>query len=332
MLDGLSIPDMLRSDGAPHPRRLFLVTGGAGFIGAHLAEALVARGDVVRVLDDLSHGKRENLPRSVEFIEGDVADPVVLRRAIQDVDGCFHLAAISSVVECHGRWLESHRTNLTGTISVFDAARRARPGTPAPVVYASSAAIYGDQGAGPLGEDLPPRPISACGADKAGCELHARIAFATHGVPNVGLRFFNVFGPRQSVDAPHAAAVPAFCGRLTEHRPVTVYGDGSQMRDFVFVRDAVAALIAAMDSTPRATEVFNVCSGQGISIAELAELIARLAGVPPAIEFRPARRCEVKNSLGDPSRARDTLGFEAHMDLETGLKLTLKSLGKVAAR
>ena len=127
-----------------------LVTGGCGFIGSHLAETLVARGHLVRVLDDLSHGRMENLPRGVEFIEGDVADPMVLRRAIHDVDGCFHLAAISSVIECHSRWLEAHRTNLTGTINVFDAARRARPNMPVPVVYASSAAVYGNQGEAPL--------------------------------------------------------------------------------------------------------------------------------------------------------------------------------------
>jgi UDP-glucose 4-epimerase len=150
-------------------------------------------------------------------------------------------------------------------------------------------------------------------------------------VPNVGLRFFNVFGPRQIADVPCAAAIPSFCARIRERRPVTVYGDGGQMRDFVFVRDAVSALIAAMDANPHATELFNVCNGKGISIAELARLIGRLAGVSVELDFRPARLYEVRHSLGNPARAHDALGFEAHTDLETGLRLTLKSFGELAA-
>ncbi|MGH6976559.1 MAG: NAD-dependent epimerase/dehydratase family protein, partial [Stellaceae bacterium] len=200
MLDGYSAPDLFHAEATPHARRLYLVTGGCGFIGSHLVEALTARGDTVRVLDDLSRGRREYLPRSAEFIEADVADPMALRRAIQDVDGCFHLAAVPSVIECQSRWLDAHRTNLTGTINVFDAARRAQPGRTIPVIYASAAAVYGNRGLAPLGETLAPQPVSICGADKVGCELHARIAHAAHGVPTVGLRLFNVFGPRQPAD------------------------------------------------------------------------------------------------------------------------------------
>ena len=329
MLDGYSAPEALHRPAAAAARRLFLVTGGCGFIGSHLAETLVARGHVVRVLDDLSHGHAENLPRGAEFIEGDVADPVVLRRAIHDVDGCFHLAAISSVVECHSRWLEAHRTNLTGTINVFDAARRARPNRPVPVVYASSAAVYGNSNAGILDESLTPNPISSCGADKVGCELHARIATSAHGVPATGLRFFNVFGPRQNADTPYAGVVPYFCRALSEGSGVTVFGDGSQTRDFVYVADAVTALIEAMAHLPRETGVFNICTGQGIAIAGLARMIGGIVGVQPEISFKPARPSDVRHSTGNPAMARARLGFVAETDLETGLRLTLNALKTV---
>jgi UDP-glucose 4-epimerase len=173
---------------------VYLVTGGAGFIGSHLCDALVARGDTVRVLDDLSTGRRSNLPGSTTFIEGDVADPAQALLALDGVDGCFHLAAIASVEKGVTDWLGTHRTNITGTISVFDAIRRL--GTEVPVVYTSSAAVYGDATAIPIAESEPWVPLSAYGADKYGCELHARVASHVHGIPTVGLRFFNVYGAR----------------------------------------------------------------------------------------------------------------------------------------
>ncbi len=329
MLDGYSAPEALHRLETDTVRRLFLITGGCGFIGSHLAETLVARGHVVRVLDNLSHGRMENLPRGVEFIEGDVADPMVLRRAIHDVDGCFHLAAISSVMECHSRWLEAHRTNLTGTINVFDAARRARPNMPVPVVYASSAAIYGNQGEEPLDESLTPHPVSSFGADKAGCELHAHIATSAHGVPAAGLRFFNVFGPRQSAHSSFSGVVPYFCRRLSEGRGVTIFGDGAQTRDFVYVSDAVTALIEAMAHLPLEGEVYNVCTGHGVSISQLARIVAGILGVEPKIFFEPARPGDVRHSTGNPEHARARLGFVAETDLETGLRLTLNALRTV---
>ena len=166
----------------------WLVTGGAGFIGSHLCEALLARGDAVRVLDDLSTGKRENLPPGAALIEGDVADTAAVHPALEGIAGCFHLAAIASVERGVTDWLGTHRANLTGAITVFDAARATR----IPVVYASSAAVYGDAATVPITEAAERRPLSAYGADKLGCELHARVASHVHGIPTVGLRFFNV--------------------------------------------------------------------------------------------------------------------------------------------
>ncbi|MGH7152360.1 MAG: NAD-dependent epimerase/dehydratase family protein, partial [Acetobacteraceae bacterium] len=181
----------------------WLVTGGAGFIGSHLCDALLRRGDAVRVLDDLSTGKRENLPAGAELMIGDIADPAAVERALAGVDGCFHLAAIASVARGIDDWLGTHCTNLTGTITVFDAVRR----HPVPVIYASSAAVYGDCPAQPLTERAPTAPLSAYGADKLGCELHARVARQVHGITTVGLRFFNVYGPRQDPDSPYSGVI-----------------------------------------------------------------------------------------------------------------------------
>lgn len=330
MLDGYSAPDLFHAETAPHARRLYLVTGGCGFIGSHLVEALTVRGDTVRVLDDLSRGRREYLPRGVEFIEADVADPVAVKRAIQDVDGCFHLAAVPSVIECQSRWLEAHRTNLTGTINIFDAARRAQPGRAIPVVYASSAAVYGNRGLAPLGETLAPQPVSICGADKVGCELHARIAYAAHGVPTVGLRLFNVFGPRQPAECAYPGVVPSFFTWLGARRPVSVFGDGEQVRDFVYVRDVVAAFLAAMGRGAGA-EIFNVCTGQGTTVASLARLLARLLQIEVEFAFLPERSSDVRYSVGDPAGAALALGFVADTGLEAGLEATARALRTVNA-
>jgi nucleoside-diphosphate-sugar epimerase len=201
---------------------LYLVTGGCGFIGSHLCEALVARGDRVRILDDLSTGKLENKPPAAELIRGDVADPVAVRTAMEGADGCFHLAAIASVERGNQDWLGTHRTNLTGAITILDAARRAGAGKPIPVVYASSAAVYGDNPEVPLAETATVRPLSAYGADKLGCELHARVASHVHGVPTVGMRFFNVFGPRQDPKSPYSGVISIFCDRLRAGQGIAI--------------------------------------------------------------------------------------------------------------
>ena len=253
---------------------LYLVTGGAGFIGSHLCEALLARGDAMRVLDDLSTGKRENLPPGVPLIEGDVADPPTVRAAVDGVAGCFHLAAIASVERGVTDWLGTHRANLTGAITVFDAVRATRT----PIVYASSAAVYGDAATIPIVESSEPRPLSAYGADKLGCELHARVASHVHGIPTVGLRFFNVYGPRQDPRSPYSGVISIFCERLRRGAPINMFGDGGQTRDFVHVADVVAALLAAMRLAPAEAPVFNVCTGIATPVLALAHTIADLAG------------------------------------------------------
>jgi len=298
----------------------YLVTGGAGFIGSHLCQALLARGDAVRVLDDLSTGKRENLPDRVETIVGDVADQNTVHRAVEGIAGCFHLAAIASVERGVTDWLGTHRANLTGTITLFDAMRHL-PMKP-PVVYASSAAVYGDA-ATPITEDTERRPLSAYGADKYGCELHARVASHVHDIPTVGLRFFNVYGPRQDPASPYSGVISIFCEKLRRGAPIDVFGDGQQTRDFVFVADVVAALLAAMRLRPGDAPVYNVCTGIPISVLALAQTIAELAGTRLDARHRPPRAGEIRHSTGSPARARAALGLSAPVPLRTGLAKVL---------
>jgi UDP-glucose 4-epimerase len=298
-------------------RPAYLVTGGAGFIGSHLCEALVARGDTVRVLDDLSTGHRRNLPATATLLQGDVADPAAVAEAMDGVDGCFHLAAIASVEKGVTDWLGTHRTNITGTITVFDAIRRR--GNKIPVVYASSAAVYGDVATVPTSEREPCMPLSAYGADKYACELHARVATQVHGIPTVGLRFFNVYGPRQDPQSPYSGVISIFCQRIAAGLPVAIFGDGRQTRDFVYVADVVRALLAGMALRPADALVFNVCGGVPTEIEALASLIADLADRPLIGRPNPPRAGEIRHSLGVPTLANTVLSLAGRTPLRTGL-------------
>ncbi|MEI6161091.1 MAG: NAD-dependent epimerase/dehydratase family protein [Roseococcus sp.] len=301
---------------------LYLITGGAGFIGSHLADALIARGDQVRVLDDLSTGKLENLPRGAEFIEGDVADTAVVQRAMQGVAGCFHLAAIASVARSNEDWLGTHRTNLTGTVTVLDAARAADR---TPVVYASSAAIYGNPASMPIAESTQAQPLTAYGADKLGSELHAAIAWQVHGVPTFGCRFFNVYGPRQDPLSPYSGVISIFARRVASGEELTINGDGEQLRDFVYVADVVRHLLGGMALLRRAPQatVINVCTGRATSLLELLASLERVCGRAARRRFGPERQGDIRLSLGDPARATALLGLSATTRLDQGLAATL---------
>ncbi|HEY7578247.1 MAG TPA: NAD-dependent epimerase/dehydratase family protein [Acetobacteraceae bacterium] len=298
----------------------WLVTGGAGFIGSHLCEALLARGDAVRVLDDLSTGKRENLPAGVTLIEADITDPVAVADALQGVAGCYHLAAIASVQRGIDEWPLAHRVNQGGTIAVLDAVRRMPERIP--LVYASSAAVYGDATI-PMAETGDCRPLSAYGADKLGCELHARVASRLHAIPTVGLRFFNVYGPRQDPGSAYSGVISIFCERIRRKVPVEVFGDGRQTRDFVYVADAIAALLAAMRLRPAEARVFNVCTGVETSVLDLGRAIADVAGRPLHIQHRPARAGEIRRSSGAPGLSREILGLYEPVGLRAGLRHVL---------
>ena len=300
----------------------YLVTGGCGFIGSHLADSLLAKGHRVRVLDNLSTGKRENLSPQAELIVGDVADREAVEHSLKDVDGCFHLAAVASVERCNRDWLGTHRTNLTGTITILDAARKNDSRGAIPVVYASSAAVYGDQSQMPIAESALTQPLSAYGADKLGCELHARVATLVHGVPTVGMRFFNVYGPRQDPKSPYSGVISIFCDRLGRSMPITIFGDGQQVRDFVYVGDVVRALCTAMESVSPTPLVLNVCTGIATTIVELANTIAGIWGQQPVIDFAPRRDGDIRASIGDARQALAQLGFAAQTPIAAGLTQT----------
>lgn len=308
----------------------FLITGGCGFIGSHLADRLVAGGHQVRILDNLSSGRRENAPEEAELVIGDVTDADIVADCVAGMDGIFHLAAIASVSRCHDDWAECHAVNLTGCIKVLEAARFAVRGA-IPVVYASSAAVYGDCPSMPLTELGMPRPINAYGADKLGCELHARVATLAHGIPTIGLRLFNVYGPRQDPASPYSGVISIFTDRLRRRQPVDIYGDGDQVRDFIFVDDVIGAFVAALKARQGASEVFNVCTGQGTTIRVLAALVGEICGTVPDIRFRPPRPGDVRASIGDPARARRELGWEARTTVRQGLANTLAKVSATAA-
>ncbi len=305
---------------------LFLVTGGCGFIGSHLADSLAAYGHGVRILDDLSTGRRENAPEAAEIIVGDVADGATVAAAASGVDGIFHLAAIASVQRSIEDWAGTHRVNLTGAINVFDAARTASGGKPVPVVYVSSAAVYGDNPAVPLSEDAETLPLTAYGADKLGCELHARVAHQVHQVPVAGFRFFNIYGPRQDPASPYSGVISIFADRIGARQGITIFGDGEQTRDFVYVGDAVRFLRAAMEDPKTEPEVYNVCTGDQITVNRLAALIGEIAGCPPLIAYEPARAGDIRYSAGDPAKAWNRLGIKAETSIEDGLRKTVAFL------
>ena len=304
----------------------YLVTGGCGFIGSHLVDALVAAGHDVRILDDLSTGKRANVPGIDDIVIGDVSDADVVASAMAGMDGCFHLAAIASVQRSNEEWALTHRVNLTGAVNVFDAARNANPTGPVPVVYASSAAVYGDNPAVPLTENAEKRPLTAYGADKLGCEQHARVAGNVHGVPTTGFRFFNIYGPRQDPGSPYSGVISIFADRLASGKTAMIFGDGGQQRDFVYVGDCVRFVMAGMDRATTDADVFNVCTGAPSSLHDLIAALSAAGARDLNVEHGPARVGDIRDSFGDASRTTAAFDIRAEMPLRDGLAATLESL------
>jgi UDP-glucose 4-epimerase len=297
----------------------YLVTGGAGFIGLHLTEALLRAGHGVRVVDDFSTGSQAALDPAVEQMVGSVTDPAVLRRAMEGVSGVFHLAAMTAEAGCRADWCMAHLVNQGGTVAVFDAAR-AMGGLP--VCYASSAAVYGDQGGRAIQEAARPRPRSLIGADKLGSEQQAALAFALHGVPNLGLRMFHVYGPRRGGAPASRDVVSIFADRILAGQVITLHGDGQQTRDFVHVADVVRHFFAGMQMLqlkPQAL-VLNLCTGRGTSMRGLADALGLAAARIPLVQFGPVRPDDVRALLGDPNEAIHVLGVEAGIELEAGLR------------
>ena len=297
-----------------------LITGGCGFIGSHLADRLVADGHTVTILDNLSNGLRKNAPTDATLVVGDVADAPLVQSLVADADAVFHLAAIASVERCTHDWLNAHRTNLTGTITVLDAARARKT----PVLYASSAAIYGDNPNLPLGETAVARPLSAYGLDKLSGEQNAAIAWKFHGVPSVGLRFFNVYGPRQEASSPYSGVISKFMANAQAGEPLTFFGDGEQRRDFIYVDDIVQLLVTAAASNMNGAHIFNGCTGIATSLRQLAQTIGDAMGAPISTHHAAVREGDIRHSLGNPDAARKALGFYATTSLADGLKSLLR--------
>jgi UDP-glucose 4-epimerase len=222
-------------------------------------------------------------------------------------------------------WTGTYRVNLTGAINVFDSARQGASG-PVPVVYVSSAAVYGDNDRVPLAEDAATRPLTAYGADKLGCELHARVATHVHGVPTRGLRFFNIYGPRQDPKSPYSGVISIFTDRIAAGTAVDIHGDGGQTRDFIFVSDAVRFLLRAMAGSPSGPELFNVCNGIGTSIEDLAHILMDISGNRVELHHVDARPGDIRASIGNPEQARLVLGITTQVLVAEGLKQTYASL------
>jgi len=304
-----------------------LVTGGAGFIGSHLVRALLREGFRVRVLDNFATGRPENLhgldTTRLEVQEGDIRDPQAVTAAVQGMALVFHQAAFISVPASMEDPLTCHAVNATGTAQLLEAARRAGVDK---VVLASSAAVYGDSDDFPLQETLPTRPLSPYAATKAANETYARLYTAAFGLPVTALRYFNVYGPRQRADSPYAAAIPIFAQRMLTGQPPTIFGDGGQRRDFVFVEDVAQANLRAAECPEADGEVLNICTGQEISLLELIATLQELIPDAPQPVFAPPRPGDIYRSVGDPAKARRLLGFYPQTSLHTGLHAVVQWL------
>ena len=296
----------------------YLITGGCGFIGSNLAEAMVAAGHKVRILDDLTTGKRENIPPGAELIVGSITEADAVENAMSGVDGCVHLAAIASVQRSTEDWAGASQVNLTGSINIFDAARQALNG-PLPVVYASSAAVYGTATAPIITEDLPKRPTSAYGIDKLGSEQHARIGGDLFGLPTFGLRFFNVYGPRQDPSSPYSGVISIFMDRVAKGAAITIDGDGEQLRDFIYVSDVVTAIQSALAAASPQAPVANLCTGEPTTINDLLAVIGQCFGTVPKPNFAPPRPGDIRRSLGDNALAKKLLNWHPRINLKQGL-------------
>jgi len=297
-----------------------LVTGGAGFIGSHLAAALLQRGEQVRVLDDLSTGSRSKLPGEVEFIEGAVQDPAALDKALAGVEFVFHQAAFISVPESIENPTTCWASNVDGTLALLSAAHRAGCRG---VVLASSAAVYGDSQTLPLAENVPAKCLSPYAASKYFNETLAELYTLTYKLPVTALRYFNVYGPGQSPQSAYAAAVPKFIAALAAGEAPTVFGDGTQGRDFIFVGDVVRANLLAAEANLGG--VYNVCTGQETTLLDLLAGLYPLFPNAPQAVHAAARLGDVPRSLGDPRAAQAAFGFRAEISLADGLRQVVEA-------
>ena len=323
----------------------YLVTGGAGFIGSNIVDALVEAAHQVVVLDDLSSGHKENLSsvwKKIEFVEGDIRNLETCLKAVEGCDGIFHEAALVSVPDSINRPRDNHDINITGTLNILEAARQQGVKR---VVFASSAAIYGDNPELPKRENMLPEPKSPYALAKLTGEYYLKVYAECFGLETVALRYFNVFGPRQDPSSMYSGVISIFAERVAKGLPVTIYGDGKQTRDFVNVADVVQANLLAMNvqdvevvkqnpdlnarsvstilTSPESSgrfNVFNVATGKQTSLLDLLKALEQIAGRKVARNFSPSREGDIRHSLAGISKARKILGYRPHMELGGGLR------------
>jgi len=301
----------------------YIVTGGAGFIGSHIAGHLFDHGHDVTVIDTLFSGKRENIrdfagePR-FHFVQGSITDYGLMREVCKGADGIFHQAAIPSVPRSISDPVATNEANVNGTLTLLLAARDCGVKK---VVYASSSSVYGDTPTLPKQEGMNPNPMSPYAVSKLAGEYYCRVFSKVYGIRTVALRYFNVFGPRQDPESQYAAVIPRFITRILAGEPPVIYGDGTQTRDFTYVKDVVQANVKAMESN--AEGIFNVAYNQRISLLKLADMIAEETGISLDLIFEPARSGDIHDSQADISAAHEAFGYAPEYTVRSGLKETI---------
>jgi UDP-glucose 4-epimerase len=301
----------------------YIVTGGAGFIGSHIAEELAQQRHEVVILDNLFSGRLENIEpflsqNNVTVIPGSITDLPLLRETFAGADGIFHQGAIASVPRSINNPLATNEANITGTLNVLLAARDCGVRK---VVFASSSSVYGDTPTLPKREDMIPHPLSPYAVSKLAGEHYMRVFSEVYGISTLSLRYFNVFGPRQDPDSQYAAVIPKFITSILSHRSPTIFGDGGQTRDFTYIKDVVQANVRAMESG--AQGVFNVAYCRRISVKELAAMIMEITGITVPLVSGPPRAGDIRDSLADITRAQQAFGYNPQYTVRTGLDETV---------
>jgi UDP-glucose 4-epimerase len=300
----------------------YLVTGGAGFIGSHLVEALLARGDSVRVADDFSTGLRENVPAgAVDLVQGDLANPVVAQCAVSGCEFVLHQAALPSVPRSIEDPVRANRANVDATLQVLLAARDARVRR---VVFAGSSSVYGDTPTLPKREDAPPNPRSPYALQKLAGEQYCRLFTTLYGLETVVLRYFNVFGPRQNPDSPYSGVISRCVSHMAAGEPAVIHGDGRQTRDFTYVSDVVAGVLAACSAPAIAGEVINLAAGGRVSLLEIVNVLQDVLGTDLTPTFDDPRAGDIRDSQADITKARRLLGFSPVVPFAEGLRRTVE--------
>lgn len=303
-----------------------LVTGGAGFIGSHIVRRLVGEGAVVRVVDDLSTGQEarlNDLRDSIEFVHGDLADGQISDKVAKDIDHVLHQAAVPSVQRSVSDPVGTNRANVTATLNLLESCRQYGVRR---FVYAASSSAYGDTEVLPKREDMPPNPLSPYALQKLVGERYCKLYHELFGLETVCLRYFNVFGPNQDHHSEYSAVVPKFISRLLAGKPLVVYGDGEQSRDFTYVANVVEANLLALKASEASGKLFNIGAGRQVSLNQLIRILEELVGVKAEVTYEAPKRGDVRHSLADISRAESLIGYRPQVMVEEGLRRTVEAM------